>query len=104
MILHFFEKETKMYYIYILTNHSNSVLYVGVTNNLIARLNQHKTQVRNGFAKKYKCYKLVYFENTECVKSAITREKQIKGWTRTKKEDLINSANSQWNDLSASWS
>ncbi len=89
----------KNYYVYILTNISNKVLYVGVTNNLIRRIYEHKNKLIDGFTKKYNLYKLVYFEQINDVKSAINREKQLKGWIRKRKEELINSLNPDWEDL-----
>ena len=71
-----------MYYVYILTNWNNKVMYVGVTNDLERRLYEHKNKLADGFTKKYNVTKLVYFDYTNDVKSAIEREKQIKGWTR----------------------
>ena len=87
------------YYVYILTNQTNSTLYIGVTNNLSRRLYEHKHELVEGFSKKYKTHKLIYFEQTNDVDVAINREKQLKGWTRIKKEKLINAINPNWNDL-----
>ena len=92
-----------MYYVYILTNWSNKVLYTGVTNNLERRLYEHKNKSIKGFTEKYNVKKLVYFDSTTDVKAAIAREKQIKGWTRNKKNVLIESINPHWNDLSENW-
>jgi putative endonuclease len=92
-----------MYYVYILTNWSNKVLYTGVTNNLERRLCEHKNKSVKGFTEKYNVNKLVYFDSTTDVKAAITRENQIKGWVRKKKDALIESINPQWNDLSENW-
>jgi len=92
-----------MYYVYILSNKYNSVIYTGVTNNLERRIYQHKNKIFEGFTKKYNVDKLVYFEITEDVKSAIEREKQIKGWTREKKNSLIEAVNPIWADLSNEW-
>jgi len=89
-----------MYYFYILTNWSNKVLYTGITNNLERRLYEHKNKLIKGFTEKYNVSKLVYFESTTDVKAAIAREKQIKGWTRHKKIDLLESINPEWKDLS----
>lgn len=89
-----------MYYVYILTNLSNKVLYTGITNNLERRLYEHKHKLIKGFTEKYNVNKLVYFDSTTDVKSAIAREKQIKGWTRRKKVELIESVNPLWRDLS----
>ena len=92
-----------MYYVYILANWDDSVLYIGVTGNLIKRLYEHRSHLADGFTKKYNVHKLVYFEQTTDVNSAIAREKQLKGWTRKKKVDLISKANPEWIDLSATW-
>ncbi|MBR1968342.1 MAG: GIY-YIG nuclease family protein [Clostridia bacterium] len=89
-----------MYYVYILANWNNKVLYVGITNNLERRIYEHKNKLIEGFTKKYNVNKLVYFETTSDVKSAIEREKQIKGYTRLKKEKLIDSQNFNREDLS----
>ncbi|MDR3600288.1 MAG: GIY-YIG nuclease family protein, partial [Desulfosporosinus sp.] len=89
-----------MYYVYILTNWLNRVLYTGVSNNLERRLYEHKNKSVKGFTEKYNVNKLVYFDSTTDIKAAIAREKQIKGWTRNKKNALIESINPQWNDLS----
>ena len=92
-----------MYYVYMLTNEYNKVLYVGVTNNLQRRLYEHKHGLNEGFSTKYNAHKLVYYETTDDVKAAIAREKQIKGWTRQKKEALINSMNPKWRNLENDW-
>ena len=89
-----------MYYVYILTNNKKTVLYTGVTNNLERRIYEHKHKLIKGFTEKYNVDRLVYFETTSDVQSAITREKQIKNLLRSKKEELINSVNPQWQDLS----
>ena len=88
-----------MYYVYIITNKINSVVYVGITNNLERRLYEHKHKLIEGFSARYNLYKLVYFETTNNVEAAIAREKQIKGWTRAKKDALIASINPKWLDL-----
>ncbi len=88
-----------MYYVYILTNKNNNVLYTGITNNLIKRVCQHKSQIKNGFTKKYNINKLVYFECMNDVHLAIKREKKIKGGSRAKKIKLINKMNPNWIDL-----
>ena len=90
------------YYVYIMTNRSRT-LYTGVTNNLERRVFEHKNHLIEGFTKKYKITKLVYYETTTDVKSAISREKQIKGWLRAKKIALIEEANQEWRDLSEDW-
>ena len=92
-----------MYYVYILANWNNKVIYTGVTNDLKRRVYEHKNGLVDGFTKKYNVDKLVYYDNTTDVNSAITREKQIKGWTRQKKNTLIESVNPKWNDLSGDW-
>ena len=92
-----------MYYVYILSNKYNTVIYTCVTNNLERRLYEHKNKLIEGFTKRYNLNKLVYFEETTDVKSALEREKQLKGWKREKKNILINSLNTEWNDLSSSW-
>jgi putative endonuclease len=89
-----------VYYVYILTNWSNKVLYTGVTNNLERRIYEHKNKLVPGFTEKYNVTKLVYCDSTSDVKAAIAREKQIKGWTRQKKIDLIESMNPEWKDRS----
>lgn len=78
-------------------------MYVGVTNNLERRLAEHKSGDISGFSQKYKTYKLVYFEQTPSIESAILREKQIKGWRREKKDALVSNMNPEWNDLSLGW-
>jgi putative endonuclease len=79
---------------------SNSgTLYLGVTNNLLKRTSEHREDINEGFTKKYKCHKLVYYEQYNDVKQAITREKQIKKWRREKKEVLIKNINPKWRDL-----
>ena len=92
-----------MHYVYILSNWDDSVIYIGVTNNLPKRLYEHRNQLADGFTKKYNVHKLVYFEQTTDVNSAISREKQIKGWTRKKKNALIAKINPEWKDIAASW-
>ena len=92
-----------MYYVYILANWSDSVLYVGVTNDLARRLYEHKNHLTDGFTKKYNVHKLVYFEQTNDIRSALEREKQLKGWSRSKKNTLIAKANPAWVDLSTNW-
>ena len=92
-----------MYFVYILTNKTNKVLYTGVTNNLERRLYEHKNHLVDGFSSKYNTNKLVYYEVSESVESAIAREKQIKAYRRDKKIALINESNSEWKDLSLEW-
>lgn len=87
------------YYVYILTNQRNTVLYVGVTNDLKRRAREHKEGLIEGFTKRYHVDKLVYFEEIHDIKDAIRREKILKKWSREKKEMLITLRNSLWNDL-----
>ncbi len=92
-----------MYYVYMLANRSDKVLYTGVSNNLERRLYEHRSKFVKGFAEKYNVNKLVYFDSTNDVRAAIGREKQIKGWSRRKKNELIESINPNWRDLSEDW-
>ena len=92
----------KQYYVYIMTNRSRT-LYTGVTNNLRRRVFEHKHHLVDGFTKKYNITKLVYYEETNDIREAIAREKQIKGWLRKKKIALIESINAEWKDLSEGW-
>ena len=89
----------KDYYVYILSNKTNTTLYIGVTNDLERRLYEHKNHLIKGFSSRYNITKLVYFETTSDVYSAIEREKQLKGWRRSKKNALIATMNPEWNDL-----
>ena len=88
-----------MYFVYVLTNWNHRLLYVGVTSDLPRRIYEHKNALSDGFTKKYHIHKLVYFEETSDVNAAIAREKQLKGWTRAKKNALIESKNPNWLDL-----
>jgi putative endonuclease len=89
----------KQGYVYILTNRYNKVLYTGVTGDLVKRVFEHKNDLVDGFTKKYNTHKLVYFEVFDYILNAIEREKQIKGWLRSKKIALIESKNPKWKDL-----
>jgi putative endonuclease len=89
----------KQYYVYIMTNKYNTVLYTGMTNDLKRRVYEHKSGLGGGFTGKYNITKFVYYEACNDAYSAIAREKQIKGGSRQKKIDLINAMNSQWKDL-----
>ena len=89
----------RKYYIYILTNRHHTVLYIGVTGNLVKRIWQHKQKEIEGFTKRYNVNRLIYFEEYQWVYDAIEREKQLKGWTRKKKENLIEKLNPDWFDL-----
>ena len=90
------------YFVYILTNNSGT-LYTGVTNDLERRVYEHKQKLMGGFTKKYNITRLVYYEATPDIRDAISREKQIKGWGRRKKLDLIQSMNPKWRDLAEGW-
>ena len=92
--------EKKQYYVYILTNKSNEVLYIGITNDLERRTFEHKNKIVESFTKKYNLTKLIYYEITTDVESAIMREKQLKNWHRDWKINLINQFNPEWKDLS----
>jgi len=94
---------SQSYYVYLLTNWNDKVMYIGVTNNLERRLYEHKHKLVKGFAAKYNVNKLVYFEETSDVNSAIEREKEIKKWRREKKNNLVMSINPEWKDLSEGW-
>ncbi|MBI3578444.1 MAG: GIY-YIG nuclease family protein [Ignavibacteriales bacterium] len=91
------------YFVYLLTNWNNKVMYVGVTNNLERRIYEHKNKTVQGFTEKYNVSKLVCFEETSDVTSAISREKEIKKWRREKKDALVIAVNPEWKDLSDGW-
>ncbi len=91
------------YYVYLLASKRNGTLYTGVTNDLKRRMFEHKNGWVDGFSKKYNVHLLVYFDQTPSVESAIEREKQIKGWVRKKKINLIELINPEWKDLSEDW-
>jgi len=91
------------YYVYILTNWTDKVMYVGVTKDLMRRLYQHKNELIPGFTSKYNVHKLVYFEETDDVLTALEREKEIKKWRREKKNNLVEKWNPEWKDLSSEW-
>lgn len=90
------------YYVYILASNSGT-LYIGVTNDLVRRVSEHRLELIEGFTKKYKCKKLVYYEMYSDINQAILREKSLKGIARKKKEELIKSVNLTWKDLSSEW-
>ena len=92
----------RLYHVYFMASDSGT-LYVGVTGHLEGRVEQHKKREIEGFTKKYKCYKLVYFEEFEDIQQAILREKQVKKYSRIKKETLIRQMNPGWTDLSQDW-
>ena len=90
---------TNTYYVYILTNDHGSTMYIGVTNDLKRRILEHKNETADGFTKKYHVHKLVYFEDCHDINAAIEREKQLKKWTRSKKNALIERSNPGWNEI-----
>ena len=90
----------KQYHVYILTNKTNKVLYIGVTNNLVRIMYEHKKKLVDGFNKKYNLMKLVHVETTNDIHSALLREKQLKNWHREWKVNMINEHNPEWRDLS----
>jgi putative endonuclease len=94
--------EPRHFYIYIITNQRNTVLYTGVTNNLIRRILEHKKKINKGFTSRYNCNKLVYYETYDNPNDAIAREKQIKAGSRKRKIKLIESKNPNWRDLYSS--
>ena len=96
-------RKVKQYYVYIMTNRKNGVLYTGMTNDLERRVFEHKHKIVQGFTSKYNCMRLVYYDSTPDVRAAIAREKEIKGWLRKKKITLIESMNPEWQDLSEGW-
>ncbi len=89
----------KHYYVYILTNKTNRVLYIGVTGHLFKRVWEHRSKLVEGFSKKYSTTKLVYFDSFNNPSEAIAAEKKLKGWLRIKKVNLINTLNPAWKDL-----
>jgi putative endonuclease len=93
----------KQYFVYFMTNRWHNVLYTGVTSSLERRVWEHKHNEVPGFTKDYNCDRLVYFEDYDEVDQAIAREKQIKRWTRAKKDALVAKMNPGWNDLAADW-
>ena len=87
------------YYVYLITNKSNSVFYIGITNNLVRRIYEHKGKFVEGFSRRYNLEKLIYYEVYNSPEDAIAREKQLKNWRRDKKLDLIIKINTEFNDL-----
>ena len=94
---------TNTYYVYILASKRNGTLYVGITNDLIRRVYEHKNNLIDGFTKNYSVHNLVYYEDVGDIHAAIQREKQFKRWTRKWKIDLIEKGNPDWCDLSSNW-
>lgn len=90
--------QSSIYAVYIMASQTGT-LYTGFTSNLVKRVWEHKNNLVAGFTKKYSCHKLVYFEVCDSFDGALAREKQIKGWNRQKKEDLIRTTNPGWKDL-----
>lgn len=90
-------------YIYFMVNKNKTVIYIGVTSNLLRRVYEHKVKFYKGFTSKYNCDKLVYFEEFEDINQAIAREKELKAGNRKRKEDLIHQENPNWEDLSEGW-
>ncbi len=93
----------RTYYVYLLSNKNNNVMYVGVTNDLMRRIYEHKNKLIPGFTCKYNATKLVYFEDCGDITDAIEREKVIKKWSRKKKDALVDTINPAWKDLSEGW-
>lgn len=93
----------KSYYVYILTNKNNTVLYTGCTDDLERRVDEHKRKVVKSFTSRYNCNKLIYFEEFEDLSEAFAREKQLKRYRRNWKENLINELNPNWDDLAQEW-
>ena len=89
----------KQYYVYMLASKKNGTLYIGVTNNLLKRVYEHKNNIIGGFTQKYSVHNLVYYEEHNDIGKAITREKQMKKWKRQWKIELIEKFNPQWKDL-----
>ena len=93
----------RQYYVYIMTNRRHAPLYVGVTNDLVRRVYEHRNKLAKSYASRYNIAMLMYYEITESVESAIAREKQLKGWLKGRKIALIESVNPNWNDLALEW-
>ena len=96
-------KTTHQYHVYILASKKNGVLYIGVTNDLERRINEHKNKIVKGFTSRYNVDKLMYFEQYSNINRAIQREKKLKKWNRKWKIDLIEENNPEWMDLSKGW-
>jgi putative endonuclease len=91
------------YYAYIVSSNNRKTIYIGVTSNLEKRIYEHKHKLIKGFTSKYNCINLVYYEDYNDIHFAISREKQLKKWRRSKKEQLIKKQNPNWRDLSIGW-
>ena len=95
---------TELWYVYIMSNKKDGVIYIGVTNNIEERVKEHKLKLyKNSFTAKYNCDKLVYFETYQEGSKAVTRERQFKKWKRSWKIELIEEMNPEWNDLTINW-
>ena len=92
-------RKLRKYYVYIMTNASGSVIYVGVTNNILRRAIEHRFKRNTCFTSRYNCKKLVYYEKTYSILDAIAWEKELNGWRRAKKLGLINTTNPRWEDM-----
>lgn len=92
-----------LFWVYMMSNKTRKVLYIGVTNDLQRRVTEHKNGEISGFTRRYRCHALVYFEEYQNIKDAIAREKELKGWLRSKKESLITTINPNLEDLAADW-
>ena len=92
----------QLYYVYIMVNDFGNVMYIGVTNDLERRVYEHKNSVLSGFTSDYNVHKLVYYETTSDIKAAISREKQLKHWSRTKKNALVEKSNPNWEEINLS--
>lgn len=93
----------RLFFTYIVTNNRNTVFYIGITDNIERRMDEHRNGLVDGFTKKYKCHKLVYLEQYQYVEHAIRREKQLKNWHRIWKVNLIKTMNPTFKDLSIDW-
>jgi putative endonuclease len=91
------------YWVYMMSNKNRSTLYIGVTNDLLVRVAQHRSGEIAGFTRDYHCVFLVHCEHCRDIRGAIAREKQLKGWRREKKNALIAETNPRWDDLAAEW-
>ena len=87
------------FWVYIITNRTHTVLYIGMTNDLARRIGEHREGIGAGFPTAFRCKKLIYYEHYRYVQDAIAREKQLKNWSRVKKVALIQTLNPNWNDL-----
>ena len=91
------------FYVYILTSYNGKAMYIGFTNNLERRIAEHKSGLIEGFTKRYRVHKLVYYEYYEDARTAIAREKELKGWTRARKNELVQTKNPDWHEIVAAY-